>query len=58
MPEAPVLRLIVQCPDRPGIVAAVSRFLFEHGANIMQADQFSTAGGSGRFFLRIEFQAE
>jgi len=56
MPEAPVLRLIVQCPDRPGIVAAVSRFLFEHGANIMQADQFSTAGGSGRFFLRIEFQ--
>jgi len=56
MPEAAVLRLIVQCPDRPGIVAAVSRFLFEHGANIMQADQFSTAGGSGRFFLRIEFQ--
>ncbi|MDP2327853.1 MAG: formyltetrahydrofolate deformylase [Dehalococcoidia bacterium] len=56
MAEAPVLRLIVQCPDRPGIVAAVSRFLFEHGANIMQADQFSTAGGSGRFFLRIEFQ--
>ncbi len=55
-PASPVLRLLVQCPDRPGIVAAVSRFLFEHGANIMQADQFSTAGGSGRFFLRIEFQ--
>jgi formyltetrahydrofolate deformylase len=54
---SPVLRLIVQCPDRPGIVAAVSRFLFEHGANIMQADQFSTEEGSGRFFLRIEFQA-
>jgi len=54
----PVLRLLVQCPDRPGIVAAVSQFLFSHGANIMQADQFSTADGAGWFFLRIEFQTE
>jgi formyltetrahydrofolate deformylase len=59
MPEQrDVLRLLVQCPDRPGIVAAVSQFLFAHGANIMQADQFSTADGAGRFFLRIEFQAD
>ena len=56
--SAAVLRLLVQCPDRPGIVAAVSQFLFAHGANITQADQFSTSDGSGRFFLRIEFQAE
>ena len=55
--SAAVLRLLVQCPDRPGIVAAVSQFLFAHGANITQADQFSTSDGSGRFFLRIEFQA-
>src|SRR3546814_3328095 len=55
---APVLRLLVQCPDGPGIVAAVSQFLFSHGANIMQADQFSTADGAGRFFLRVEFQTE
>ncbi len=53
-----VLRLLVQCPDRPGIVAAVSQFLFAHGANIMQADQFSTADGAGRFFLRVEFQTD
>ncbi|MCA9847687.1 MAG: formyltetrahydrofolate deformylase [Dehalococcoidia bacterium] len=53
-----VLRLLVQCPDRPGIVAAVSQFLFVHGANIMQADQFSTADGAGRFFLRVEFQTD
>ncbi|MDA1010028.1 MAG: formyltetrahydrofolate deformylase [Chloroflexi bacterium] len=59
MPTSPdVLRLLVQCPDRPGIVAAVSQFLFAHGANILQADQFSTTEGAGRFFLRIEFQAE
>jgi len=59
--STPALRLLIQCPDRPGIVAAVSRFLFEHGANIVQADQYSTAfegdGGAGRFFLRVEFQA-
>ena len=60
MPSVPasVLRLLVQCPDRPGIVAAVSQYLFAHGANIMQADQFSTADGAGRFFLRVEFQTE
>jgi len=52
----PLARLLVQCPDRPGIVAAVSTFLFQHGANIMQADQYSTAGNDPRFFLRIEFQ--
>ena len=41
----------MQCADRPGIVAAVSAFLFQHGANIMQADQYSTSGHGGRFFL-------
>jgi len=59
-PAAPALRLLVQCPDGPGIVAAVSKFLFEHGANIVQADQYSSAfegdGGAERFFLRIEFE--
>ena len=54
------LRLLIQCPDRPGIVAAVSTFLFQHGANIVQADQYSTAfeggAGAGRFFLRVEFE--
>ena len=48
-------RLLVRCPDRPGIVAAVSGFLFQHGANIVHSDQHSTDPGGGRFFLRIEF---
>ena len=47
-------RLVVTCPDRPGIVAAISRVLFEHGANIVHADQHSTAQGSGQFYMRIE----
>jgi formyltetrahydrofolate deformylase len=48
-------RLLISCPDRPGIVAAVSQFLFEHGANIINSDQHSTEQGAGTFFMRIEF---
>src|SRR3954467_1974772 len=49
------LRLVISCPDRPGIVAAVSRFLFESGANITRSDQYSTDPEGGAFFLRMEF---
>ncbi len=48
-------RLLVSCADRPGIVAAVSRFLFERGANIVHSDQHSTDPTGGLFFLRVEF---
>jgi formyltetrahydrofolate deformylase len=48
-------RLLVSCPDRPGIVAAVSGFLFDHGANIVSSDQHSTDPEGGRFFMRMEF---
>ncbi len=48
-------RLLVSCPDRPGIAAAVTRFLFEHGANVVHSDQHSTNPSGGLFFLRIEF---
>ena len=46
---------MISCPDRPGIVAAVSSFLFEHGANIVSSDQHSTDPEGGRFFMRMEF---
>lgn len=48
-------RMLVSCPDRPGIVAAVSRFLYEHGANIIQSDQYTMDPEGGLFFIRIEF---
>ncbi|MGB1581484.1 MAG: ACT domain-containing protein, partial [Nevskiales bacterium] len=35
-------RLLIQCPDRTGIVAAVSGFFSEQGANITDLDQHST----------------
>ncbi len=49
-------RLLIQCPDRPGIVAAVTAFLFQHGANVIQADQFSSEDGAGHFFMRLEYE--
>ena len=48
-------RLLVRCDDKPGIVAAVARFLFEHGANITESDQYSTDPEGGTFFLRQVF---
>jgi formyltetrahydrofolate deformylase len=37
-------------------VAAISRVLFDQGANIVHADQHSTAQGSGQFYMRGERQ--
>jgi formyltetrahydrofolate deformylase len=51
-------RLLIGCPDRPGIVAAVSGFLFEEGANIVSSHQYSSDPTGGRFFLRTEFVME
>jgi formyltetrahydrofolate deformylase len=48
-------RLLVGCADRPGIVAAVSGFLFARGANIVSSNQYSSDPSGGRFFLRTEF---
>src|SRR5690242_6634097 len=48
--------LTLSCPDRPGIVAAVSAFLFDHGQNILDAQQFSDLE-TGRFFMRVVFEA-
>jgi len=48
-------RLLVSCADRPGIVAAVSGFLYRHGANITDLQQHSTDPSGGRFFMRLEF---
>ncbi len=54
-PEEGTARLLVQCADGPGIVAAVSDYLYRHGANIVQGDQHSTGGENPRFFLRVVY---
>lgn len=51
----PLARLLITCPDAPGIVAAVTTFLRNHGANITALDQHSTDPEGGTFFMRAEF---
>jgi formyltetrahydrofolate deformylase len=46
--------LTLSCVNRPGIVAAVSTCLFEHGGDIREAQQFDDSE-SGKFFARIAF---
>ena len=53
-----VARLLVSCPDRHGIVAAVSAALAEAGANIVNSEQHSTDPEGGSFFLRMEFHLQ
>jgi formyltetrahydrofolate deformylase len=53
MGETPSSRLLLACPDQPGLIARVSGFLAESGLNIVDVDQHSTA--EGRFFMRMVF---
>jgi formyltetrahydrofolate deformylase len=46
--------LLVSCPDRTGLVAALSDFVFRNGGNIVDLDQHSDAD-SGQFFMRLVF---
>lgn len=49
--------LLINCPDRKGLVAAVSGLLYRHGANIMHADQHQDHE-AGLFFMRVEWSLE
>ncbi|MFC4453319.1 formyltetrahydrofolate deformylase [Deinococcus sonorensis] len=51
-------RLTISCPDQRGIVAAVSQFLHNHGANIIHSDQHSTDPQGGTFYMRMEFHLD
>jgi formyltetrahydrofolate deformylase len=46
--------LTLSCKNRPGIVAAVSTYLFEHGGDIREAQQFDDSE-TGKFFARLAF---
>ena len=46
--------LLVDCPDRPGLVHAITGVLYTHGANIVTNDEFVDSD-AGRFFMRTEF---
>lgn len=46
--------LLINCPDRKGLVAAVASLLYRYGANITHADQHQDREG-GLFFMRVEW---
>jgi formyltetrahydrofolate deformylase len=49
--------LLVTCPDRKGLVAAVAGILYQHGANIIHADQHQDHE-AGLFFMRVEWSLD
>ncbi|PFG40542.1 formyltetrahydrofolate deformylase [Georgenia soli] len=49
------LVLALSCPDRPGIVHAVSGALAEHGGNITESQQFGDPS-TGLFFMRVQVE--
>jgi formyltetrahydrofolate deformylase len=54
VPSENAATLLVSCPDRKGIVAALAQLLYGHGANILDADQHTDIL-AGQFFQRIRF---
>ena len=51
------IRLLVSCPDKKGLIAAISQFIAMHDGNILAADQY-VSGGSAKFFMRLEIEGE
>jgi formyltetrahydrofolate deformylase len=55
LPVKDIGRLLLRCADRPGLVAAVTTFLADAGANIISLDQHSTQQTGGIFMQRTIF---
>lgn len=55
LPVGDIGRLLLRCADRPGLVAAITSFLAEAGANIISLDQHSTEETGGVFMQRTIF---
>ena len=54
---SPTYTLTLSCPDRPGIVHAVSGFLLERGGNIEEAAQYNDHA-TGLFFMCVQFACD
>jgi formyltetrahydrofolate deformylase len=50
------LRLLISCPDKKGLIAAISSFIAMHDGNILSADQY--VSDSGTFVMRLEIEGE
>ena len=48
--------ITIACPDQSGIVASVTGFLRDQGANILELDQHATTAPASYFFMRVVFE--
>jgi formyltetrahydrofolate deformylase len=49
--------LLISCPDRKGLVAAIANFLYTYNANILHADQHQD-DDAGLFLMRVEWDLD
>jgi formyltetrahydrofolate deformylase len=52
------IRLLIDCPDHKGVIAAVSSFIALHNGNILSADQYVSDPPGGTFFMRMEIEGQ
>ena len=52
------IRLLIDCPDHKGLVAAISSFIALHNGNILSADQYVSDLPNARFFMRMEIESQ
>jgi formyltetrahydrofolate deformylase len=52
------IRLLINCPDHRGVIAAVSGFIALHNGNILSADEHVSEGPDGTFFMRMEIESQ
>ncbi len=51
------IRLLINCPDHKGLIAAISSFIALHNGNILSADQHVTDPPNSIFFMRLEIES-
>jgi formyltetrahydrofolate deformylase len=52
------IRLLIDCPDHRGLIAAISSFIALHNGNILSADQYVSDPPQARFFMRLEIESK
>lgn len=52
------IRLLINCPDHRGVIAAISGFIALHNGNIVSADQHVSDSRNGTFFMRMEIESQ
>jgi formyltetrahydrofolate deformylase len=52
------IRLLIDCPDHKGLIAAVCSFIALHNGNILSADQYVSDPPNGTFFMRLEIESQ